>query len=102
MALHRARVELRQRISDLPPAQGDRRAHLSELLYRLHRQWSQHVRGPGSARAREMPYFDMGNTFDYAEMAYLMVPRPFMVERGHHDRVGQDQWVAHEYAKVRW
>jgi len=28
-----------------------------------------------------MPYFNMGNTFDYAEMAYLMVPRPFMVER---------------------
>jgi dienelactone hydrolase len=50
----------------------------------------------------EMPYFDMGNTFDYAELAYLMVPRPFMVERGHHDRVGRDAWVAHEYAKVRW
>ena len=50
----------------------------------------------------EMPYFNMGNTFDYAEMTYLMVPRPFMVERGHHDRVGRDQWVAHEYAKVRW
>ncbi len=49
----------------------------------------------------EMPYFDMGSTFDYAEMAYLMVPRPFMVERGHHDRVGRDRWVAHEYAKVR-
>ena len=31
----------------------------------------------------EMPYFDMGNTFNYAEMAALMVPRPFMVERGH-------------------
>jgi hypothetical protein len=50
----------------------------------------------------EMPYFDMGSTFDYAEMTYLMIPRPFMVERGHHDRVAQDQWVAHEYAKVRW
>jgi dienelactone hydrolase len=50
----------------------------------------------------EMPYFNMGNTFDYAEMAYLMAPRPFMVERGHHDRVGRDQWVAHEYAKPRW
>jgi cephalosporin-C deacetylase-like acetyl esterase len=50
----------------------------------------------------EMPYFNMGNTFDYAEMAYLMIPRPFMVERGHHDRVARDQWVAHEYAKVRW
>jgi dienelactone hydrolase len=50
----------------------------------------------------EMPYFDMGSTFDYAEMTYLMLPRPFMVERGHDDRVGRDQWVAHEYAKVRW
>ena len=50
----------------------------------------------------EMPYFNLGNTFDYAEMAYLMAPRPFMVERGHHDRVGRDRWVAYEYAKVRW
>jgi hypothetical protein len=50
----------------------------------------------------EMPYFNMGNTFDYGEMAYLMLPRPFMAERGHHDRVGRDRWVAYEYAKVRW
>lgn len=50
----------------------------------------------------EMPYWNLGNTFDYAEMTYLMFPRPFMVERGHHDRVGRDQWVAHEFAKARW
>jgi hypothetical protein len=50
----------------------------------------------------EMPYWNLGHTFDYAEMAYLMVPRPFMVERGHLDRVGRDSWVAHEYAKVAW
>ncbi|MDB5392175.1 MAG: putative dienelactone hydrolase [Planctomycetaceae bacterium] len=50
----------------------------------------------------EMPYWNLGHTFDYAEMSYLMVPRPFMVERGHNDLVGKDQWVAHEYAKVRW
>lgn len=50
----------------------------------------------------EMPYWNWGNTFDYAELAYLMVPRPFMVERGHLDLVGRDQWVAHEYAKVRF
>jgi len=30
-----------------------------------------------------------------------MAPRPFMVERGHNDGVGIDEWVAHEYAKVR-
>jgi hypothetical protein len=35
-------------------------------------------------------------------MAYLIFPRPFMVERGHHDRFSVDHWVAHEYAKVRW
>lgn len=50
----------------------------------------------------EMPYWNLGQTFDYAEMSYLMVPRPFMVERGHLDRVGLDSWVAHEYARTRW
>ncbi len=50
----------------------------------------------------EMPYFNLGSTFSYAEMAYLMVPRPFMVERGHCDSVAPDEWVAYEYAKVRW
>jgi dienelactone hydrolase len=49
----------------------------------------------------EMPYFDMGSTFNYAEMVDLMVPRPFMVERGHADGVAPDEWVAYEYAKVR-
>ena len=38
----------------------------------------------------EMPYFNMGSTYSYAEMAYLMIPRPFMVERGHHDLVAPD------------
>jgi hypothetical protein len=50
----------------------------------------------------EMPYWNLGHTFDYAEMAYLLIPRPFRVERGHNDLVGRDHWVAHEYAKVRW
>jgi len=50
----------------------------------------------------EMPYWNLGQTFDYAEMASLMIPRPFMVERGHRDLVGRDAWVSHEYAKVRW
>lgn len=50
----------------------------------------------------EMPYFNMGSTFSYAEMAYLIFPRPFMVERGHHDLVQPDEWVAYEYAKVKF
>jgi len=49
----------------------------------------------------EMPEFNLGNTFNYAEMAALIAPRPFMVERGHDDGVGIDEWVAYEYAKVR-
>jgi hypothetical protein len=49
----------------------------------------------------EMPEFDLGHTFNYAEMAALIAPRPFMVERGHHDGVAPDEWVAYEYAKVR-
>ncbi|MFP4172772.1 MAG: alpha/beta hydrolase family protein [Candidatus Hydrogenedentota bacterium] len=45
--------------------------------------------------------FNLAHTFNYAEMAALIAPRPFMVERGHHDRVASDEWVAFEYAKVR-
>ena len=47
------------------------------------------------------PSSTSGNTFNYAEMAALIAPRPFMVERGHDDGVGIDEWVAYEYAKVR-
>src|SRR5690606_8869916 len=45
--------------------------------------------------------FDLGSTFNYAEMATLIAPRPFMVERGHFDGVAPDETVAYEYAKVR-
>ncbi|HZZ79129.1 MAG TPA: dienelactone hydrolase family protein [Gemmataceae bacterium] len=49
----------------------------------------------------DMYEFNLGNTFNYAEMAALIAPRPFMVERGHSDGVGLDEYVAFEYAKVR-
>ena len=45
--------------------------------------------------------FDMGSTFNYAEMAALIAPRPFMVERGHFDGVAPDETVGYEFAKVR-
>lgn len=45
--------------------------------------------------------WNLGRTFNYAEMAALIAPRPFMVERGHDDGVGTDAWVNYEYAKVR-
>ena len=50
----------------------------------------------------EIGCFNMGSTFSYAELSYLIFPRPFMVERGHHDGVALDSWVASEYAKTRW
>ena len=49
----------------------------------------------------EILEFDSGDTFNHAESAYLIFPRPFMVERGHYDGVGIDEWISSEYAKVR-
>ena len=49
----------------------------------------------------EIPEFNLGNTFNHAEMSWLILPRPFMVERGHHDDVGPDEWVSYEYARTR-
>jgi len=45
--------------------------------------------------------WNLGNTFNYAEMAALIVPRPFMVERGHGDGVAPDERVYYEFAKVK-
>jgi dienelactone hydrolase len=59
---------------------------------------------PGSylyAPEYEIFEWNLGHTYNYAEMAALIAPRPFMVERGHHDPVGTDEWVSYEYAKVR-
>ena len=47
----------------------------------------------------EMPEWNMGHVASYAELASLMTPRPFMVERGHDDGVAPDEWVAAEYAR---
>jgi hypothetical protein len=49
----------------------------------------------------DMYEFNFANVVNYGELANLMAPRPFMVERGHDDGVGMDEWISHEYAKVR-
>jgi dienelactone hydrolase len=49
----------------------------------------------------DMIEFNLANVANYAELAMLMAPRPFMVERGHADGVAPDEWVAYEFAKVR-
>ncbi len=45
--------------------------------------------------------WNLAATFNYAEMAALIAPRPFMVERGHDDGVAPDERVAYEFAKVK-
>ncbi len=45
--------------------------------------------------------WDLAHTFNYAEMALLIAPRPFMVERGHDDGVGFDEDVGYEFGKVK-
>jgi hypothetical protein len=48
-----------------------------------------------------MVEFALAERFNYAEMAGLIAPRPFMVERGHQDGVAPDEWIGYEYAKVK-
>jgi hypothetical protein len=49
----------------------------------------------------EMVEWDLGHSFNYAEMTYLIAPRPFMVERGRTDECGIDPWIAYEFARAR-
>src|SRR5207247_2255628 len=52
-------------------------------------------------REYDMLEFDFANVVNYSDLANLMAPRPFMVERGHMDGVAPDEWVAYEFAKVQ-
>lgn len=45
--------------------------------------------------------WNLARIASHAEMAQLAAPRPFLVERGHRDGVGEDEWVSYEFAKVR-
>ena len=45
--------------------------------------------------------FNFANVINYSELANLMAPRPFMVERGRSDGIGVDEWIAFEYARVQ-
>lgn len=45
--------------------------------------------------------FDFAEKFNHAEIAWLISPRPFMVEKGHGDGGLPDEWTAYAYARVR-
>jgi hypothetical protein len=49
----------------------------------------------------DMYEWNLASKFNYAEMAALITPRPFMVERGHFDGVAPDEWIGYEFAKVK-
>ncbi len=49
----------------------------------------------------EMPEWNLGRTFNYAEMACIIAPRPFMIEFGYFDGIGSVDWVNYEFGKVR-
>lgn len=52
-------------------------------------------------RTYEVHEWNLANSFNYSDLAGLIAPRPFVVERGHRDGVAPDEWVAAEYARVR-
>lgn len=45
--------------------------------------------------------YGLANVAGHAEMAKLIAPSPFLIERGHRDGVGIDEWVSYEYGKVK-
>ncbi|MEJ7605487.1 MAG: prolyl oligopeptidase family serine peptidase [Bryobacteraceae bacterium] len=45
--------------------------------------------------------YGVGAAYNYADLAKLIAPRPFMVERGHRDDASLGTWVDSEYSKVR-
>jgi dienelactone hydrolase len=49
----------------------------------------------------ELLEWNLAAIANHAELARLVAPRPFLVERGHRDNVGVDEWVSYEYARLR-
>lgn len=49
----------------------------------------------------DMLEWNLAHIASHAELAMLIAPRPFLVERGHRDPVGIDEWVLAEYARVK-
>jgi hypothetical protein len=45
--------------------------------------------------------WNLAHIASHAELAMLIAPRPFLVERGHRDGVGSDEFVLAEFARLR-
>lgn len=95
------------RVPPLLPPQGDVPGYALSICSADFNEW---IRKNVSAEDRysyiytpeyEIFEWNMGHVANYAELSWLMAPRPFMVERGHDDGVAPDEWVGWEFAKVR-
>lgn len=95
------------RVPPLLPPKGDFPGYCLSICSADFNEW---IRKNASAEDKysyvytpeyEIFEWNMGHIANYAELAWLMAPRPFMVERGHDDGVAPDEWVGWEYAKVR-
>lgn len=49
----------------------------------------------------EIPEWNIGYVANYAELAMLISPRPFMVEQGHLDGGTPSEWVSGEFGRVQ-
>jgi len=54
----------------------------------------------------EIYEWNMANVASHAELAALAAklhtkPIPFLIERGHRDKVGEDEWVEYEFARLK-
>lgn len=95
------------RVPPLLPPEGDFPGYCLSICSADFNEW---IRKNASAEDRysyiytpeyEIFEWNMGHIANYAELSWLMAPRPFMVERGHDDGVAPDEWVGWEFAKVR-
>lgn len=100
------RTELRRQKRDENPSAGARLLPV-DLLGRLQRMGAEERVDPPAVQLRldrRVRNFRVRprRVFNYAEMAALICPRPFMVERGHTDGVSTDEWVSFEFAKTNF
>ena len=74
--------------------------HFAQALVRLHRDIGERYGWPHDNFIGANPQRN-GQCDDWPDFFVNCRLVPQLVERGHHDGVAPDEWVAHEYARVR-
>jgi len=95
------------RVPSLLVPKGDQPGYCLSICSADYNDW---IRKTGSAIDRysyvytgeyEIYEWNMAHLANYAELTWLILPRPFMVERGRQDGVAPDDWVGGEFAKAK-